>query len=172
MTHSSEPARPDADTFSQVLRLLHAAEPVTPAGTGTPRQQALRTACLAAAAYGTLADEAMRAELNLLAIEADLDEVTASRASVLPAMAGDIPEDLPAIWYWQASLMAGQLLQARHSTPHSDPGLDAISDTARALMLLLQAHLSPPVQAADTLAEANEMLACARTRISNSGRRT
>ncbi|MFI6689211.1 hypothetical protein [Streptomyces sp. NPDC050485] len=167
MTHSSESTCPDADTFVQILRLLHAAEPATPSSYDIPQRKALRTACLAAAAYGTLASEAMRAELELLAIEPDLDEITTSRASVLPAMAGDTPDDLPAIWYWQASLMAGQLLQARKSTPHSDPGLDAISDTARALMLLLQAHLSPPVQAAATLAEANEMLACARTRISD-----
>lgn len=100
VTHSSEPTSPDADTFVQILRLLHTAEPATPTSHDIPQRQALRTACLAAAAYGTLAGEAMRAELELLAIEPDLEEITTSRASVLPAMVGgDTPEDLPAIWY-------------------------------------------------------------------------
>ncbi|MFF4818908.1 hypothetical protein ACFY2K_30510 [Kitasatospora sp. NPDC001309] len=163
---------PDAETFTQILRLLHIPDPVIPVQTyeATADQHALRTACLAAAAYGAAAGEAALAEIRMLSSGADLDEVTASRAAVLPATG--TPDQLPAIWYWQVSQLAGQLRVLRNNADSDHRFINAASDTARALMLLLQAELdrgSQPAAAAHALIEAGETLARARAQITNPG---
>ncbi|MFH8385847.1 hypothetical protein ACH4E7_33825 [Kitasatospora sp. NPDC018058] len=162
---------PDAQTFAQILRLLHVADPVIPAHTyeAATDQHALRTASLAAAAYGALASEATLAEIQLLNSGADLAEITASRATILPAMTAN----LPTIWYWQVCQLAGQLRYLRDATEGQSQLINAASDTARALMLILQADLDQdfqPATAASALTEADEMLARARTQITNPDR--
>ncbi|MFI6688378.1 hypothetical protein [Streptomyces sp. NPDC050485] len=147
---------------------------------GTPRTyipqgptatETLTTAALATAVFGRAAKAAHKAQADLAAT-GDLQAGVALNHLLTVAMEeGDSrPEAVPLLWYWQVSTIAWMLRDLRTKAPQTDPLIKASADTARALMILLEARLNLKPEHAgqlkQVLAEAEEMLTSARANTS------
>ncbi|MBT2405598.1 MULTISPECIES: hypothetical protein [unclassified Streptomyces] len=135
---------------------------------GSTATETLTKAALATAAFGRAAKVAHLAQEELAAT-GDHQAGAALNHLLTVAMeeGDDRPEAVPLLWYWQVSTIAWVLRDMRTKAPQADPLIKASADTARALMILLEARLNLKVEHVDhlkqVLGEAEEMLTSARS---------
>ncbi|MER5781245.1 hypothetical protein ABT104_05880 [Streptomyces mobaraensis] len=167
-------SRPDPTVVPSALELAKTLKALG----GTPRRylpdganETLSKAALATAVHARAAKVAYKAKADLVADGATMQLPVLNRLHVHAVEEGDDrPEALALVWYGRASDIAVDLRTIRDELPDTDPLIKAAADTARALMILLEARLNLSPDHLDrlttVLAEAEEMLTSARSHTS------
>ncbi|MFF4409773.1 hypothetical protein [Streptomyces sp. NPDC001404] len=170
LPESSDPTVvPSTMDLAKVLKVLG----------GTPRRylpegtsdETLSKAALAAAVYARATKVADKAKADMVAKGAGQKLPALNRIHATAVEEGDDrPEALALVWYSRASDIAIDLRALRQQAPDTDPLIKAAADTARALMILLEARLNFSPAHLDrltsVLGEAEEMLTSARSNTS------
>ncbi|MEU2856573.1 hypothetical protein [Streptomyces syringium] len=136
-----------------------------------PTNETLSKAALATAAHGRAAKVAYKAQADLAGSSARQELPAMNRLLTAAVEEGDDRlEALPLVWYGQVSEIAVALRSLREDAPDTDPLIKAAADTARALMILLEARLNLSAahlhHLTKVLGEAEEMLTSARSNTS------